>query len=344
MSNPIEAASNQYRGNGAPLRELLRDDREWVICYTCPRNNRENVRHPLRGGNAVHDYRDFAANHPASDGHTVCRIGPDYMEGMVRQAEQYRDRLGLSQRFIGNADVKEAFGAVVNLDPTAVGIATSVTAGWCSNWYDNSAGLYLDTMFYVSFIPVNTIASSQKAIYLYGPGAPSVSILTYVFTVTSASATVGATYTNNGNTFTVVATIAAATILVLSTTAAGAPQASGTLTKATGTGDATIAFSASVNSLPSNTAGNGVPNSSATSALMTHLDVTANDAGFPLIGTIPYLTTNKYITSNRLVGIAKGHDGTNPKYSWLGLVNAAGPTLNATGAQLAATGVYNTVI
>jgi hypothetical protein len=65
--------------------------------------------------------------------------------------------------------------------------------------------------------------------------------LTYTFTVTSASATVGATYTNNGNTFTVVATISGAVTLVC--TSQGAPASSGTLTKASGTGDATITFS-----------------------------------------------------------------------------------------------------
>lgn len=63
----------------------------------------------------------------------------------------------------------------------------------------------------------------------------------YLFTVSSANATVGATYTNNGNTYTVLATIAAATSLFCSQ--ASAPLASGTLTKASGTGDATITFS-----------------------------------------------------------------------------------------------------
>ncbi len=64
----------------------------------------------------------------------------------------------------------------------------------------------------------------------------------YTFTVTSANATVGATYTNNGKTFTVLTTIAAETTLYASGT--GSPAASGVLTKASGTGDATIAFSA----------------------------------------------------------------------------------------------------
>ena len=63
----------------------------------------------------------------------------------------------------------------------------------------------------------------------------------YTFTVTSANATVGATYTNNGQTFTITGTIAGGT--TLSTIGTGIPAASGTLTKASGTGDATIAFS-----------------------------------------------------------------------------------------------------
>ena len=64
----------------------------------------------------------------------------------------------------------------------------------------------------------------------------------YSFTVTAANATIGATYTNNNQTFTVLATITGGTTLTMSGT--GAPSTSGTLTKASGTGDATITFSA----------------------------------------------------------------------------------------------------
>jgi len=64
----------------------------------------------------------------------------------------------------------------------------------------------------------------------------------YVFTVTSANATSGATYTNNSNTYTVVGTISSGTVLFC--TGTSAPTSSGTLTKASGTGDATITFSA----------------------------------------------------------------------------------------------------
>ena len=60
------------------------------------------------------------------------------------------------------------------------------------------------------------------------------------FTVTAASATAGAVYTNNGASFTVINTITGGTTLL--TTSLGTPAASGTLTKSSGTGDSTITF------------------------------------------------------------------------------------------------------
>lgn len=73
--------------------------------------------------------------------------------------------------------------------------------------------------------------------YISGSGNHN---LTYLFFIASGSATAGATYTNNAITFTVKSTIAAG--VVLKCTGAGAPSVSGTLTKASGTGDATITF------------------------------------------------------------------------------------------------------
>jgi hypothetical protein len=58
--------------------------------------------------------------------------------------------------------------------------------------------------------------------------------------------TVGATYTNNAQTFTVAAFNVSGGVGTILATAAGAPSASGTLSKSGGTGDATIAFSAYV--------------------------------------------------------------------------------------------------
>lgn len=63
----------------------------------------------------------------------------------------------------------------------------------------------------------------------------------YAFVITSGSATANATYTNNSVTFTVYATVASATLVYM--TGSGVPAASGTLTKASGTGDATLTFS-----------------------------------------------------------------------------------------------------
>jgi hypothetical protein len=65
---------------------------------------------------------------------------------------------------------------------------------------------------------------------------------TYRFTVTSATATAGDTYTNNGQTFTVTDTITAGTVLYCFGT--GAPTASGNLVRTSGAGTNPIVFSA----------------------------------------------------------------------------------------------------
>lgn len=73
--------------------------------------------------------------------------------------------------------------------------------------------------------------------YTSGSGTHNI---TYWFFIASGSATAGATYTNNAVTFTVKATVASATLVSMS--GSGAPAVSGTLTKASGTGDATLSF------------------------------------------------------------------------------------------------------
>jgi hypothetical protein len=64
---------------------------------------------------------------------------------------------------------------------------------------------------------------------------------TCFFKTLSCNATIGATYTNNGATFTVKETVSGATTLMVSL-GSGAPQSSGILTKVSGTGDSTIFF------------------------------------------------------------------------------------------------------
>ncbi len=63
----------------------------------------------------------------------------------------------------------------------------------------------------------------------------------YTFITSSANATVGAVYSNNGIDFTVNSTITAGTTLTCD--GSGPPLAFGTLTKVSGTGDATITYS-----------------------------------------------------------------------------------------------------
>ncbi len=91
----------------------------------------------------------------------------------------------------------------------------------------------------VSGIPAwaNSAGASTKQLF-----TATGSTTGYVFATAAISVTAGATYTNNGQTFTVLSTLSSSTPLMC--TGTGAPQASGTLTKATGSGPATIAFTA----------------------------------------------------------------------------------------------------
>lgn len=76
--------------------------------------------------------------------------------------------------------------------------------------------------------------------YAYSFSEMSILPPAYDFTLVSGSATIGATYQNNAQTFTVLQTISSG--MLLQTTGTGDPLASGILTKFSGTGDATIAF------------------------------------------------------------------------------------------------------
>lgn len=91
---------------------------------------------------------------------------------------------------------------------------------------------------YIDSLPGIGIMYYYQVAGIYNTG------IAYLFTVSSANATAGATYTNNGVTFTVLNTIAASTVLFATAPAGTGPLASGTLTKASGTGDATVTFSA----------------------------------------------------------------------------------------------------
>lgn len=96
----------------------------------------------------------------------------------------------------------------------------------------------------------NTAWAGVTATVTYSPpsiqrftSSTSTYYLHYTFVISSGSATAGATYTNNGITYTVHQTVSSATQVVMY--GSGAPTSSGTLTKASGTGDSTLTFSQS---------------------------------------------------------------------------------------------------
>lgn len=128
-----------------------------------------------------------------------------------------------------------AHGVLIGAGTSAVAVASPGTAGQVLT----SNGASSDPT-------MQTIAGSSTLLKI-----PTIQKFTstgtttgYRFVTPGANATAGATYTNNGQTFTVLATISGASPLYTSST--GAPTASGTLTKASGTGDTTITFSSNV--------------------------------------------------------------------------------------------------
>lgn len=109
----------------------------------------------------------------------------------------------------------------------ASGVATLVTLNEAYQFTSDGAN------WQITNHGTNTGWSTPVATYISASQA-------YVFTVTAANATSGAVYSNNGFQYIVNGTIAAGLTLTCSGT--GAPLTSGTLTKVSGTGDATITF------------------------------------------------------------------------------------------------------
>lgn len=122
-------------------------------------------------------------------------------------------------------------------------------ANWLGGW--DSAVMGGNSPALEDVNAVNYVNSYQSS-YILQSGVPEwdsattyfigniVNLPAVGFTTSPANATQGAVYTNNSQTFTVVTTISGGQYLVCG--ASGAPTATGTLTKVSGTGDATIAY------------------------------------------------------------------------------------------------------
>jgi len=147
------------------------------------------------------------------------------------------------------------------IDNTQPGADAALTVAAASNGVQASATLL--ARFYNKITTVATGVTDSVRLPIATPGSifvaehagvgilkvfPAVSATgVYQFTVASSNATIGATFTNNGQTFTVLLTLTQASgLTTLFCSGTGAPAASGTLTKASGQGSTTIAFSAAV--------------------------------------------------------------------------------------------------
>jgi hypothetical protein len=101
------------------------------------------------------------------------------------------------------------------------------------------AGSYSNAAAGVSVITAATTENNSGNITLQ-TGNSQASNLIYEFSASFSVADVGATYTNNGQTFTVLNTVTNAFIWASGT---GAPLSAGTLTRTSGTGDNSITYS-----------------------------------------------------------------------------------------------------
>lgn len=144
------------------------------------------------------------------------------------------------------------FGSVTSPVYTTNVQTIQALSAWTAGWYSATVGGYspaiedMNAVLYVAFQELCEILQDGIAYYDAGTTYYAGSIVNVPvcnFTVTSANATAGAVYTNNGQTFTVQTTISSGTTFTAALYG-GLPTASGTLTKSSGTGDATITFSA----------------------------------------------------------------------------------------------------
>lgn len=112
-----------------------------------------------------------------------------------------------------------------------------------SNWSYVQLGELLTSTGYVGISDngIEICIVDGPNAYAYAFKEKSILPQAYSFTTSPANATAGAVYQNNAFSFTVINTIVAGTTLLC--TGSGGPTTSGTLTKDSGTGDATITFS-----------------------------------------------------------------------------------------------------
>lgn len=155
---------------GFSLEAAVRSNRHWLVCRSCRK------KHEFYSNNSAHlkhEFDDFEEKHPRWRGCYVYLMTPERVEQVCRREETKRRRAHKSvANYLHNNDIKAAFGAAVSLDLTSFNsLASSATAGWCSQAIDNSATLYVDILAAIGLAAVNTAPGSDKCFYLYGATA-----------------------------------------------------------------------------------------------------------------------------------------------------------------------------
>lgn len=124
------------------------------------------------------------------------------------------------------------------------------------------------------------------------PGNSYVVGAVFTFTISSASATVGAIYQNNGYQFTVTSTIASGT--TLATTGQGSPNPNGILTKISGTGASQITFSSYTPTL----AGQAAPAFYKMAGVDLAVNTSTVNPSWVTLKKFNFIDRNKYIYPN----------------------------------------------
>lgn len=150
----------------------------FALCHTC------HLRHPCFN---KHGYLDFIERHP---GHSTSFLQREalYEKGADRLAAWSRRNIlktvfGAPAAFMlrhavgehwkaafydANADVKQAQQAAQTMTTTALqSLANSATAGWQSDFVDNSSNLYLDDFWQIKLDFANTAPANSKAAFIF---------------------------------------------------------------------------------------------------------------------------------------------------------------------------------
>jgi hypothetical protein len=162
---------------------------------------------------------------------------------LAESHESALDRLTMQMQEVSNVAAKAAASPATSglsaskaLVTDVNGVATTSAVSSTELGYVSGATSNIQAQLNTKVFSANIPLSMQK--FLSGSGTYN---LNYQFIITSGSATAAATYTHNSVTYTVNSTVASSTRVIMSGSAA--PLTSGTLTKASGSGDATITFS-----------------------------------------------------------------------------------------------------